>query len=100
MITLEEKKKRLSQRKARLQQQEALLKVKERKLQLSHQIRIGELAEKAGIHTLGYPTLLGAFLFIQELTQNENQKNEWLQKGQNLLDSAQKQKEKISEAVS
>jgi hypothetical protein len=95
---IEEEKKRLSQRKARLQQKETLLKIKERKLQLSHQIRVGELAEKSGIHTLDHPTMLGAFLFIQELSQNENQKNEWLQKGQNLLDSAQK--EKVSESVS
>ena len=97
---IEEEKKRLSQRKARLQEKETLLKIKERKLQLSHQIRIGELSEKAGIHTLDYPTLLGAFLSIQELAQNESQKKEWLQKGQSLLDSSQKQKEKVSEKVS
>jgi hypothetical protein len=89
-LSIEEKEKRLSQRKARIQQQEAILKVKKRKLQLSHQIRIGELAEKAGIHSLDYPTLLGAFLSLSESLNSSQIKEMWSKKGVEFLESKDK----------
>lgn len=85
-VTLEEQKKRLAQRKAKLQQQEALLKIKERKQKLSKQIRIGELAEKAGILEWDAPTLLGAFLSLAEKTTNTEIVKTWSLRGQKDLE--------------
>lgn len=98
-ITLEEQKKRLAQRKARLQQQEALLKIKERKQKLSKQIRIGELAEKAGILELDLPTLLGAFLAIHELAQDKDQRNHWMQSGLRVLAPKSEEHEAVLESL-
>lgn len=85
-ITLEEQKKRLAQRKAKLQHQEALLKIKERKQKLSKQIRIGVLAEKAGILEWDAPTLLGAFLSLAEETTNTEIVKTWSQRGSKDLE--------------
>lgn len=87
MVTtpLEQKKKILAQKKARVQRYEALIKIQERKEQISRRIRIGELAEKAGILHLDPPLLLGAFLSLKDGATDENKKNEWFQRGLKML---------------
>lgn len=92
LTTLEKQKQILSQKKARLQKQTALLKVKERKLQLSHYIRIGELAEKAGIASLDLPTILGAFLSISDHINDISSRNLWKQRGEQIKKSIMEKK--------
>ena len=79
LSSLEQKKKILAQKKARLQKYEALLKAQERKEKLSHRIKVGELAEKAGIDKLDPDVLLGAFIDLSKRLNNETEKDRWKQ---------------------
>ena len=87
MVTtpLEQKKKILAQKKARVQRYEALIKIQERKEQISRRIRVGELAEKAGIHTWDHATLLGAFLSVAQTKDNLKTEESWTKEGRRLL---------------
>lgn len=81
LSSLEQKKKILAQKKARLQKYEALLKAQERKEKLSHRIKIGELAEKAGIDKLDSDALLGAFMELSERMTDLTIKEHWIKLG-------------------
>ena len=84
--SLEQKKKILAQKKARLQKYEALLKAQERKEKLSQRIRIGELAQKAGIDKLAPDVLLGAFMELSERSKDPTLIEQWrhLEKDANI----------------
>ena len=83
---LEHKKQLVAQKKARLQKYEAMIKIQERKAQLSRHIRIGELAEKAGIHTWDHTTLLGAFMSIAHQKVDRKTHELWTKEGQRFMD--------------
>lgn len=85
LTTLEKKKQLLAQQKARRQTQETLLKIQARKAQLSRHIRIGELAERAGIHGMDPTALLGAFRAIAEDVKDPKIVDAWIRKGEKKL---------------
>lgn len=76
-MNLDEKRKQLEQKKARLQKSQALLKAQERKQKLSQKIRIGELAEKAGLLDMDHEVLLGAFFFLKKNIHDKKFISQW-----------------------
>jgi hypothetical protein len=72
-----ERKEKLALKKAVLEKREKLLREKERKIRLRKLIRLGDLVSKAKIDSLSENALFGAFLELQENSQNAPILNKW-----------------------
>ncbi len=75
-------KEQLAKKKAKIEAREKLLKVKERQFRIRKFIQIGELAFKTGIDILDTTILLGAFVEIQEKSNEQETLKTWAKKGE------------------
>ena len=82
-------KERLARKKAKIEAREKLLKVKERQFKIRKFIELGELVCKTGLHVLDTTTMLGAFVEIQEKSNEHETLKSWAIRGQHFLEKEQ-----------